>query len=151
LVFSSCYVQSSDPAVKDTWKDKGTGQLSIKCKEGISKGAKESKPTIVVRNDVCSIMDLFWFLKSLLTLIMVLLIDWFPLLFQFLLFAHLGILFSFDRFCIVLSSTSDYYFKDFYKLFFGLTVCSVLLMAGGKSVTKCFALSRNQDSSVDLS
>lgn len=46
------YVKSSDPADKDTWKDRGTGQLSIKCKEGISKGTKESKPTILVRNDV---------------------------------------------------------------------------------------------------
>ncbi|EXC17777.1 Nuclear pore complex protein [Morus notabilis] len=46
------YVKSSDPADRDPWKDKGTGQLSIKCKEGVSKGAKESKPTIIVRNDV---------------------------------------------------------------------------------------------------
>ncbi|KAJ6326823.1 hypothetical protein OIU78_013833 [Salix suchowensis] len=50
------YVKSSDPAVKDTWKDKGTGQLSIKCKEGISKGTKESKPTIVIRNDVGKVL-----------------------------------------------------------------------------------------------
>lgn len=47
--------QSSDPTDKDTWKDKGTGQLTIKCKEGVDKGAKESKPTILVRNDVCTI------------------------------------------------------------------------------------------------
>ncbi|KAB2632635.1 hypothetical protein D8674_028882 [Pyrus ussuriensis x Pyrus communis] len=46
------YVKSSDPADKDAWKDKGTGQLSIKCKEGVSKGTKESKPTVIVRNDV---------------------------------------------------------------------------------------------------
>ncbi|CAA0820533.1 Pleckstrin homology (PH) domain superfamily protein [Striga hermonthica] len=46
------YVKSSDPADEGAWKDKGTGQLSIKCKEGISKGTKESKPTIVIRNDV---------------------------------------------------------------------------------------------------
>ncbi|XP_062074189.1 nucleoporin NUP100/NSP100 isoform X2 [Humulus lupulus] len=46
------YVKSNDPADKDPWKDKGTGQLSIKCKEGVSKGTKESKPTILVRNDV---------------------------------------------------------------------------------------------------
>lgn len=45
-------VQSSDPADKDAWKDKGMGQLSIKCKEGVNKGTKESKPTIIVRNDV---------------------------------------------------------------------------------------------------
>ncbi|XP_020539651.1 nucleoporin NUP152 isoform X2 [Jatropha curcas] len=45
------YVKSSDPADKDTWKDKGTGQLSIKCKEDATKGTKESKPTIIVRND----------------------------------------------------------------------------------------------------
>ncbi|KAL0312667.1 UNVERIFIED_CONTAM: UDP-galactose/UDP-glucose transporter 4 [Sesamum radiatum] len=43
---------STDPADKDAWKDKGMGQLSIKCKEGVSKGTKESKPTIVIRNDV---------------------------------------------------------------------------------------------------
>ncbi|XP_050151981.1 uncharacterized protein LOC126626651 isoform X1 [Malus sylvestris] len=46
------YVKSSDPADKDAWKDKGTGKLCIKCKEGVSKGTKESKPTIIVRNDV---------------------------------------------------------------------------------------------------
>ncbi|KAA3468992.1 serine-rich adhesin for platelets isoform X1 [Gossypium australe] len=46
------YVKSTDPADKDSWKDKGTGQLSIKCKEGIGKGSKDSKPTIVVQNDV---------------------------------------------------------------------------------------------------
>ncbi|GLU05745.1 hypothetical protein SLE2022_228260 [Rubroshorea leprosula] len=46
------YVKSDDPADKDSWKDKGPGQLSIKCKEGVSKGSKDSKPTIVVRNDV---------------------------------------------------------------------------------------------------
>ncbi|XP_022849712.1 uncharacterized protein LOC111371790 [Olea europaea var. sylvestris] len=46
------YVKSSDPADKDAWKDKGTGQLCIKCKEGVSKGTRESKPTIVIRNDV---------------------------------------------------------------------------------------------------
>ncbi|KAL5552157.1 hypothetical protein UlMin_002333 [Ulmus minor] len=46
------YVKSNDPADTDPWKDKGTGQLSIKCKEGVSKGTKESKPTIIVRNDV---------------------------------------------------------------------------------------------------
>ncbi|XP_010434154.1 PREDICTED: nuclear pore complex protein NUP98B-like isoform X3 [Camelina sativa] len=45
------YVKSSDPADKG-WKDRGTGNLSIKCKEGVDKGTKESKPTILVRNDV---------------------------------------------------------------------------------------------------
>ncbi|XP_015571106.1 nucleoporin NUP116/NSP116 isoform X2 [Ricinus communis] len=45
------YVKSTDVSDKDTWKDKGMGQLSIKCKEGVNKGTKESKPTIVVRND----------------------------------------------------------------------------------------------------
>jgi nuclear pore complex protein Nup50 len=45
------YVKSSDPADKG-WKDKGTGNLYIKCKEGVDKGTKESKPTILVRNDV---------------------------------------------------------------------------------------------------
>lgn len=53
------YIQSTDPADKDAWKDKGTGQLSIKCKEGISKGTKESKPTIVIRNDVWFVMLIF--------------------------------------------------------------------------------------------
>ncbi|KAH1223396.1 Nuclear pore complex protein Nup50 [Glycine max] len=50
------YVKSSDPADKDVWKDKGMGQLSIKCKEGVSKATKESKPTIVVRNEVGKIL-----------------------------------------------------------------------------------------------
>ncbi|KAI5601579.1 hypothetical protein BDE02_01G100300 [Populus trichocarpa] len=50
------YVKSSDPADKDTWKDKGPGQLSIKCREGIGKCTKESKPTIVVRNDVGKVL-----------------------------------------------------------------------------------------------
>lgn len=46
------YVKSTDPIDKDTWKDRGMGHLSIRCKEGVSKGTKDSKPTIVVRNDV---------------------------------------------------------------------------------------------------
>ncbi|KAL5727738.1 hypothetical protein ACHQM5_000897 [Ranunculus cassubicifolius] len=46
------YIKSTDPADKDTWKDKGVGQLSIKCKEGITKATKDSKPTVMVRNDV---------------------------------------------------------------------------------------------------
>lgn len=50
------YVKSSDPADKDAWKDKGTGQLSIKCKEGVSKCTRESKPTVLVRNDVGKIL-----------------------------------------------------------------------------------------------
>jgi len=49
------FVQSADPVDKDAWKDRGTGQLSIKCKEGVSKGTRESKPTILIRNDVSSI------------------------------------------------------------------------------------------------
>ncbi|CAL5356079.1 unnamed protein product [Camellia sinensis] len=50
------YVKSSDPADKDAWKDKGTGQLAIKCKEGVNKGTRESKPTILVRNDVGKVL-----------------------------------------------------------------------------------------------
>ncbi|KAK4389352.1 hypothetical protein Sango_2272200, partial [Sesamum angolense] len=50
------YVKTTDPADKDAWKDKGMGQLSIKCKEGVSKGTKESKPTIVIRNDVGKVL-----------------------------------------------------------------------------------------------
>uniref|UniRef100_A0A7N0U2U1 RanBD1 domain-containing protein n=1 Tax=Kalanchoe fedtschenkoi TaxID=63787 RepID=A0A7N0U2U1_KALFE len=46
------YVKSTDPADKDSWKDKGMGNLTIKCRDGASRGTKESKPTIVVRNDV---------------------------------------------------------------------------------------------------
>ncbi|CAH8273024.1 unnamed protein product [Arabidopsis lyrata] len=45
------YVKSNDPT-DIGWKDKGTGNLYIKCKEGVDKGTKESKPTILVRNDV---------------------------------------------------------------------------------------------------
>ncbi|KAL3362209.1 hypothetical protein AABB24_014870 [Solanum stoloniferum] len=50
------YVKSADPVDKDAWKDRGTGQLSIKCKEGVSKGTRESKPTILIRNDVGKIL-----------------------------------------------------------------------------------------------
>ncbi|XP_076887445.1 uncharacterized protein LOC143537595 [Bidens hawaiensis] len=46
------YAKSTNPTDKDAWKDKGTGQLSIKCKEGVTKGTKDSKPTILIRNDV---------------------------------------------------------------------------------------------------
>ncbi|KAJ0243178.1 hypothetical protein HA466_0203990 [Hirschfeldia incana] len=46
------YVKSNDPTDKGAWKDKGTGNLYIKCKEGVDKGTKDSKPTILVRNDV---------------------------------------------------------------------------------------------------
>ncbi|CAL5345091.1 unnamed protein product [Camellia sinensis] len=31
------YSNASDPADNDAWKDKGTGQLAIKCKEGVNK------------------------------------------------------------------------------------------------------------------
>ncbi|XP_050377043.1 nucleoporin NUP152 isoform X2 [Argentina anserina] len=44
------YVKSSDPV--GSWKEKGTGKLTIRCKEGVSKGTKDSKPTVIVRNDV---------------------------------------------------------------------------------------------------
>ncbi|KAL9231047.1 hypothetical protein vseg_006317 [Gypsophila vaccaria] len=50
------FVKSTDPADKEPWKDKGIGQLFIKCEEGASKGSKESKPRILVRNDVGRIM-----------------------------------------------------------------------------------------------
>ncbi|KAI7981897.1 Protein HLB1 [Camellia lanceoleosa] len=57
------WMQSSDPADNDAWKDKGIGQLAIKCKEGVNKGTRESKPTILVRNDVCFFL-LFLFFPS---------------------------------------------------------------------------------------
>ncbi|ONK73339.1 uncharacterized protein A4U43_C04F29920 [Asparagus officinalis] len=38
------------------WKDIGVGQLSIKCQEGADKAAKESKPTIMIRNDAGRIL-----------------------------------------------------------------------------------------------
>ncbi|XP_058778259.1 uncharacterized protein LOC131652426 isoform X2 [Vicia villosa] len=50
------YVKSSDPTDKDVWKDKGMGHLSIKCKEGVAKATKESRPTIIVRNEVGKIL-----------------------------------------------------------------------------------------------
>lgn len=46
------YMQPENPA-DGAWKDMGMGQLSVKCREGASKATKESKPTVVVRNDVC--------------------------------------------------------------------------------------------------
>ncbi|XP_043718062.1 uncharacterized protein LOC122666011 [Telopea speciosissima] len=50
------YAKSTDPVDKDAWKDKGMGQLSIKCQEGASKATKESKPIIIVRNDVGKVL-----------------------------------------------------------------------------------------------
>ncbi|KAF9617220.1 hypothetical protein IFM89_035102 [Coptis chinensis] len=50
------YVKSTDPADNEPWKDRGMGQLSIKCKEGVSKATKESKPTLLIRNDVGKVL-----------------------------------------------------------------------------------------------
>ncbi|CAO2819983.1 unnamed protein product [Amaranthus hypochondriacus] len=50
------YIKSTDSADKEPWKDKGAGKLFIKCLEAASKGTKESKPRILVRNDVGKIM-----------------------------------------------------------------------------------------------
>ncbi|CAA6673623.1 unnamed protein product [Spirodela intermedia] len=49
------YVQPENPAEKG-WKDFGVGQLSIRCKEGAGKATRESKPTILIRNDVGKIL-----------------------------------------------------------------------------------------------
>ncbi|MQM04255.1 hypothetical protein Taro_037051 [Colocasia esculenta] len=49
------YVKPDNPG-ENGWKDMGVGQLSIKCKEGAGKATKESKPTIVIRNDVGKIL-----------------------------------------------------------------------------------------------
>ncbi|KAH7653655.1 Nuclear pore complex component NPAP60L/NUP50 domain-containing protein [Dioscorea alata] len=49
------YVKPDNPAEKG-WKDMGMGQLSIRCKEGAEKASKESKPIIVVRNEVGKIL-----------------------------------------------------------------------------------------------
>ncbi|URD80149.1 RanBP1 domain containing protein [Musa troglodytarum] len=49
------YVKPDDPADK-AWKDMGVGHLSIKCKEGAEKATKDSRPTIVIRNDVGKIL-----------------------------------------------------------------------------------------------
>ncbi|XP_031477810.1 uncharacterized protein LOC116248916 isoform X1 [Nymphaea colorata] len=49
------YVKPDDPADKG-WKDMGVGQLSIKCKKDAAKATKESKPTIVIRNDVGKVL-----------------------------------------------------------------------------------------------
>ncbi|KAI4372212.1 hypothetical protein MLD38_010475 [Melastoma candidum] len=50
------YVKSTDPVDKGAWKDKGLGGLTIKCKAGVSKGTKESMPTVVIRNNVGKIL-----------------------------------------------------------------------------------------------
>ncbi|XP_020262152.1 uncharacterized protein LOC109838093 isoform X2 [Asparagus officinalis] len=47
------YVKPDNSAA---WKDIGVGQLSIKCQEGADKAAKESKPTIMIRNDAGRIL-----------------------------------------------------------------------------------------------
>jgi nuclear pore complex protein Nup50 len=45
-----------DKITEKGWKDMGVGHLSIKTKEGANKATKESKPTIVIRNDVGKIL-----------------------------------------------------------------------------------------------
>ncbi|XP_047337917.1 uncharacterized protein LOC124941618 [Impatiens glandulifera] len=50
------YLKSTDPADKDAWKDRGTGQLYIRCKEGVKKGTRESQPNILIRNDVGKVL-----------------------------------------------------------------------------------------------
>ncbi|XP_078176923.1 pleckstrin homology (PH) domain superfamily protein isoform X4 [Carex rostrata] len=45
-----------DNITEKGWKDMGVGHLSIKTKEGANKATKESKPTIVIRNDVGKIL-----------------------------------------------------------------------------------------------
>ncbi|KAJ0960997.1 hypothetical protein J5N97_001032 [Dioscorea zingiberensis] len=49
------YVKPDNPGEKG-WKDMGIGQLSIRCKEGAEKASKESKPIIVVRNEVGKVL-----------------------------------------------------------------------------------------------
>ncbi|XP_042422415.1 uncharacterized protein LOC122010094 isoform X2 [Zingiber officinale] len=49
------YVKPDNPDDKG-WKDMGLGHLSIKCKEGEKKATKDSKPTIIIRNDVGKIL-----------------------------------------------------------------------------------------------
>ncbi|XP_074570702.1 uncharacterized protein LOC141827378 isoform X2 [Curcuma longa] len=49
------YVKPDNPDDKG-WKDMGVGHLSIKCKEGEKKATKDSKPTIIIRNDVGKIL-----------------------------------------------------------------------------------------------
>lgn len=49
------YMKAENPTDK-IWKEIGRGPLSIKCKEGADKASKESRPTIVVRNDVGKIV-----------------------------------------------------------------------------------------------
>ncbi|KAJ3680049.1 hypothetical protein LUZ60_016327 [Juncus effusus] len=49
------YIKAENPSEKG-WKDIGVGQLAIKTKEGEIKATKESKPTIVIRNDVGKIL-----------------------------------------------------------------------------------------------
>ncbi|XP_020589794.1 uncharacterized protein LOC110031092 isoform X2 [Phalaenopsis equestris] len=51
-----CKVYIKDSTAENQWKDMGTGHLSIKCKEGSPKATKDSKPTIIVRNDVGRIL-----------------------------------------------------------------------------------------------
>ncbi|XP_074556000.1 uncharacterized protein LOC141811838 isoform X3 [Curcuma longa] len=49
------YVKPDNPDDKG-WKDMGVGHLSIKNKEGEKKATKDSKPTIIIRNDVGKIL-----------------------------------------------------------------------------------------------
>ncbi|PKA47750.1 hypothetical protein AXF42_Ash014527 [Apostasia shenzhenica] len=49
------YIKPDNPAGSG-WTDMGTGHLSIKIKEGTKKATKESKPSVIVRNDVGKIL-----------------------------------------------------------------------------------------------
>lgn len=51
-----CKVYIKDNPTDNTWKDMGTGNLSIKCKEDAEKATRESKPTIICRNDAGKIL-----------------------------------------------------------------------------------------------
>lgn len=45
-----------DTSTDKAWKDMGVGNLILKCKEGVGRGTKEAKATIIVRNDVGRIL-----------------------------------------------------------------------------------------------
>lgn len=51
-----CKVYMKDELADCRWKDMGAGNLSIKCREGSEKATRESKPTIICRNDAGRIL-----------------------------------------------------------------------------------------------
>ena len=48
------YIFQGEPNSDKAWKELGMGNLTLKSREGVEKGTKDAKATVVVRNEVSS-------------------------------------------------------------------------------------------------